>query len=113
MATMATMACADFQPTGFPYTVVPSSVPMTTSAMGACAPNVYNSYREQHECRSGSCDLYYSDVADSPCACDTCLDPSQYCTQAACNGTCGAAGFECDRGDCDQGICDCFICDCE
>uniref|UniRef100_A0A914EH02 Uncharacterized protein n=1 Tax=Acrobeloides nanus TaxID=290746 RepID=A0A914EH02_9BILA len=94
-------------------TAAPSSVPMTTSAMETCDPNACNSYCQQHGCRSGSCDLYYSDVADNPCACDTCLDSSQYCTQEVCNATCGDADFECHHGDCDQGICDCFICDCE
>uniref|UniRef100_A0A914DMH0 C-type lectin domain-containing protein n=1 Tax=Acrobeloides nanus TaxID=290746 RepID=A0A914DMH0_9BILA len=59
-------------------TAPPTSVPMTTSAMETCDPNVCNCYCQQHECRSGSCDLYYSGVADNPCACDTCLDPSMF-----------------------------------
>uniref|UniRef100_A0A914EHG0 Uncharacterized protein n=1 Tax=Acrobeloides nanus TaxID=290746 RepID=A0A914EHG0_9BILA len=69
-----------------------------------------NSYFQQRGCSSGGCDLYYSGVADNLCACDTCLSPSQYCTQAACNAKCTAAGFGCHLGNCDQGICNCFIC---
>uniref|UniRef100_A0A914ELL9 C-type lectin domain-containing protein n=1 Tax=Acrobeloides nanus TaxID=290746 RepID=A0A914ELL9_9BILA len=88
----------------------PASWSPKTSAMGTCNPSVCNSYCQQHGCSSGGCDLYYSGVADNPCACDTCLNPSQYCTQAACNATCGAAGFGCHHGNCDQGICNCFIC---
>uniref|UniRef100_A0A914EIK5 Uncharacterized protein n=1 Tax=Acrobeloides nanus TaxID=290746 RepID=A0A914EIK5_9BILA len=81
-----------------------------TSAIGTCNPAVCNNYCQQHGCSSGGCDLYYLKTANNPCACDTCLSPSQFCTKAACNAKCKAAGFGCSHGNCDQGICNCFIC---
>uniref|UniRef100_A0A914CJY0 Uncharacterized protein n=1 Tax=Acrobeloides nanus TaxID=290746 RepID=A0A914CJY0_9BILA len=91
-------------------TAIPSSVTLQTSAIGTCTPSACATFCKQHGCATGGCDLFYKNQASNPCACSTCISPSQICVPTTCDAACKATGFGCRFGQCNQGLCDCFTC---